>query len=140
MTCDTCMSMIIKPLKTVSYQAVLTDLSGCTATSETTLRVSQDERVYIPNIFAPQGQNVDNQRFTIFGGPDVARINSLIIVDRWGELMYEKYDFPANDLSAGWDGQFYGKTLNPAVFLYSVEVEFINGDKVQYRGDVTLVE
>lgn len=139
MSCDTCISMIAKPFTTVTYTAELMDAAGCMATSEATLRVSTDDRVYVPNVFSPTGNNENNQRFTVFAGPEVQLIHSLIIVNRWGELMYEQYDFPPNDPTIGWDGQFKGQTLTPAVFGYAVEIELINGVRKRVKGDLTLI-
>ena len=54
--------------------------------------------------------------------------------------MFSRKDFQPNDEYLGWDGSFKGKMLNPAVFVYVIEVEFINGKKKLYKGDVTLMQ
>jgi len=46
---------------------------------------------------------------------------------------------PASDPSYGWDGSFKGEPVNPGVFVYVVEVLFINGTNEQIGGDVTIV-
>ena len=40
----------------------------------------------------------------------------------------------------GWNGEFRGQPVNPGVYVYLVEVEFKDGVKVKYTGDVTLFE
>ena len=35
--------------------------------------------------------------------------------------------YPINELGVGWDGTFDGEIMNPAVFLWSLEVEYIDG-------------
>jgi len=37
------------------------------------------------------------------------------------------------------DGMFRGEELNPAVFVYLAEIEFIDGEVILYKGDVTLM-
>jgi hypothetical protein len=44
-----------------------------------------------------------------------------------------------NDPSHGWDGSVGGKILDPAVFVYYAEILLIDGRKILYKGDVTLV-
>ena len=43
-----------------------------------------------------------------------------------------------NDITVGWDGFFRGKLMNPAVFVYFAEIEFKDGVKIIYKGDVAL--
>lgn len=65
-------------------------------------------------------------------------IRSLLLFNRWGETVYEGYNFPPNDPVYGWDGSFRGQVMNPAVFAYVAEVEFSDGVVELYYGDVTL--
>jgi len=62
------------------------------------------------------------------------------VYDRWGELVFaSEENHPASDPSYGWDGSFKGEPVNPGVFVYVVEVLFINGTTEQIGGDVTIV-
>ncbi|MBK7410892.1 MAG: gliding motility-associated C-terminal domain-containing protein [Saprospirales bacterium] len=89
-------------------------------------------------MFSPNADGV-NDVFTIFAGPEVVRIRSLMIFDRWGEKVFEGLDLRPNDLSQGWDGTFRGKAMNPAVFGYLAELEFADGIVLVYNGSLTLV-
>jgi len=42
-------------------------------------------------------------------------------------------------LSAGWDGTFRGKELDPAVFSYYMNVTFVDGTSKIEKGDITLI-
>jgi hypothetical protein len=46
----------------------------------------------------------------------------------------------ANDLNFGWDGYFKGEAMDPAVFVWYAEVEFIDGSSQLLKGGVTLVK
>ena len=46
---------------------------------------------------------------------------------------------PLNDEQSGWDGTFKGKPMNPAVFAWFAEVEFIDDAVLLFEGDVTLL-
>ena len=45
-----------------------------------------------------------------------------------------------DDPAGRWDGTFRGNILDPAVFTWSAEIEFIDGSKKLFKGDVTLVK
>jgi gliding motility-associated-like protein len=100
--------------------------------------VDQTESVYVPNAFTPNGDGI-NDVFTVYGSVDVRKVNRLMVFDRWGELLYEATDFPANDLTNGWDGTFKTKKMNAGVYVYYTEVELLNGEKVIRKGDLTLL-
>jgi len=61
------------------------------------------------------------------------------IYDRWGEMMFENTNFSTDDPTQGWDGTFRGRRMNPGVFAYAIEVEFIDGATIKYNGDISLV-
>ena len=61
------------------------------------------------------------------------RVTALTIYDRWGGIIFSRTDFAPNLSELGWDG---GKA-QPDVFVYKLEVEYINGDRRTLTGDVT---
>jgi len=40
----------------------------------------------------------------------------------------------------GWDGKFNTEEMNTAVFAWMAEIEFIDGEVILYKGDVTLMK
>lgn len=137
--CDTCLLVKARPLESTLYTATITDINGCRATDKLLVIVRKDRGLYIPNAFSP---NLDgaNDEFTIFGGEDVVQVRKLIILDRWGEVVFEQKMFPPNNPAYGWNGIFRGQPLQPAVFTFFAEVEFIDGDVDLFKGSVTLVK
>ena len=79
--------------------------------------------------------------FMIFANNDkVKKINTFQVYDRWGEQVYLAENFDPNDPDYGWDGKLNEERLNPAVFVYWAEIEFIDGVTIIYKGDVTLMQ
>jgi gliding motility-associated-like protein len=74
----------------------------------------------------------------IYVGKGVKKINTFKVFSRWGEQLYAARNFYPNDNSYGWDGKFKGEKMNPGVYIYFVEIEFSDGLKIIYNGDVTL--
>ncbi|MEM9921494.1 MAG: choice-of-anchor L domain-containing protein, partial [Bacteroidota bacterium] len=137
--CSDCMRPLARPLNTTLYQIEITDEDGCTAQDELLLTVDKERRVYIPNAFTPNQDGI-NDHFNLFSDPySVRRITRLEVFDRWGGKVYQGDDLQPNDPSSGWDGSFRGEMLNPGVFVYLAEVEFVDGFRKMYKGDVTLL-
>ncbi len=125
------------PTYTLRYRVTVIDSNGCKATDDRLIIVDRTRWVYIPNVFDPNSS--ENNIVTVYGGPDVERIQSFLIFDRWGDAVHEVRDFDKNDLSKGWDGKARGQDVSPGVFVYYAEVLFKDGEVVLYKGDVTVV-
>ena len=137
--CDTCLRPFAKPLNNSNYQVLVTSADDCTATDEINIIVDKIRNVYFPNAFSPNDDGI-NDVFFIGTGKAVEQINSLQVFDRWGELIYDKINLPANDPLVGWDGSFKGKKMDSGVFLWAAEVAFIDGEIEKYGGDVILMK
>lgn len=114
------------------------DIDGCIAEDQVTILVSKERNVYIPNIFSPNGDG-ENDYFKPIFGPSVDRIVSLSIYDRWGRLIWEGYDMPANSEDSGWDGQFNGRSASQGTYIYLTYIRFQSGREVKYEGSINLV-
>jgi len=88
--------------------------------------------IYIPNIFSPNGDGVnDAVEVTAYG----LSTYSWAVFTRYGEKVFE-----TNDPDAVWDGTHRGKALDPGVFV--VHLQYVNlesGAEGQIVRDVTLV-
>ncbi|HHB79114.1 MAG TPA: hypothetical protein ENK85_07770 [Saprospiraceae bacterium] len=137
--CVHCLTPYAKPLTSTEYWITIVDKNHCEASAKINVMV-QDPDVYIPNIFSPQGDVQANWAFTVFANPRrVKNIKQLHVYDRWGTQIFTNKDFTPNNLSMGWNGQYRDKKAPAGVYIYSAEVEFINGKSKLYSGDVTLV-
>ncbi|MEP6795454.1 MAG: gliding motility-associated C-terminal domain-containing protein [Saprospiraceae bacterium] len=113
-------------------------LGSCVDVDYLLLHVNLDVNIYIPNVFSPNGDDI-NDFFTIYGDDRVRRVVYLEIFDRWGNQVFVANDFLLNDPLLGWNGTFRGLPMNPAVFAYIATVELINGKVIPFKGDVTLL-
>ncbi|MBK8566403.1 MAG: gliding motility-associated C-terminal domain-containing protein [Saprospiraceae bacterium] len=136
-SCQGCPSITVAPTQQTTY-TVLVDEGGCTDSDDITVIVAKDRPVYVPNAFSPNDDGI-NDLFKIYGGKSVSSIKSFLVFDRWGETVYEYYNFIPSDPVAGWDGKHRDAKMQPAVFTWFAEVEFTDGRIELYRGDVSLV-
>ncbi len=135
--CDTCSSFYLTPTDQITISIQVQD-GVCSDNDDLTVFVRKDRPVYVPNAFSPNGDGT-NDVFEIYTGNSVAKIHSFLVFNRWGETVHQYYDFDPNNPAAGWDGLHKGEPLNPAVFTWFAEIEFIDGIVELYEGDVTLV-
>lgn len=138
LSCLDCANPTAFPLSATSYTLTVTDAGGCTASATQLVQVKRGG-VYIPNSFSPNDDGI-NDIFLIFSdGKSVKEINSFLILSRWGETVYQGYHLQPDNFSQGWDGTHRGKKLDLGVFVYVAQVEFLDGKKRLYKGDVTMV-
>lgn len=139
--CDSlCYEFNIKPLFTQILEITVVDSTGCISRDEVLIKVKKDRFIYIPNVIYPGSQDPINSVLMVQGGKGVTKIKSFQIYDRWGEAIFEAFNFQPNDPSYAWDGTAKGKLAASAVFIWTCEVEFLDGVVELYTGDVTLVK
>jgi gliding motility-associated-like protein len=137
-SCASCPSTYAFPPVDQYITLTLTDTAGCVATDSVLIRVFVPKRVYIPTVFSPNGDQI-NDVFYIQAGEFAVSIDYLLVVDRWGNAVYELSDFPANDPDFGWDGTLNGREMFPAVFTYLTHIRFTDGEVLPFSGTVTLI-
>ena len=137
-SCTDCPFPTVRPTASTTYQVSVIDENGCAASDNVTVFVFLDRPIFIPNSFTPNNDGF-NDRLGIFAGPAVRGVRSLKIFSRWGEEVYSNENYPLNDDMSGWDGTYKGQELNPGVFAYVAEIEFIDDVVVQFEGDITLI-
>jgi gliding motility-associated-like protein len=128
---------VFTPLENQVLAVRILDTNGCATNARVLVVVKNNLDVYVPNIFHPeQGYN---NLIGVFGGRQVSLVESFMVYDRWGNLVHEVTDFPADGQSAGWDGRYRGRPLPPGVYVYQAVVRFINGRRRVFSGDITLI-
>jgi gliding motility-associated-like protein len=142
--CNNCPNPIATPIATTTYTATIYySEQGTTCTTSDTVTIEvlnscENSVIFVPNTFTPNGDGL-NDIFMI-RGIAATKINYLRVFDRWGQMVFEVTNGEANEPRWGWDGtNRSGEKLNPAVFVYTYEIECINGEAVGGKGNVTLV-
>jgi len=138
LSCNRCPNPLANPQFTTKYTVTITDRYGCTAKGDVTIKVvCNGQNFFIPNTFSPNGDGSNDMFYPRGSGLDRAKI--LRIFNRWGEVVFEKYDMPINVASAGWDGTWKGKKADAAVYVYQLEIYCKNGELLTYNGNITLI-
>ncbi|MGK0363296.1 MAG: gliding motility-associated-like protein [Saprospiraceae bacterium] len=126
-----------------SFKLRLVDINGCMGMDEVRIEIDRNRNIYIPNVFSPNRDGY-NDDFGVFGCLGVSRVVAAQVYDRWGELVADGTDlFPECESVNGtviWDGTFRGKVAPDGVYVYAIDIEFLDGKRLVYRGDVTVLK
>ncbi|HEY4798139.1 MAG TPA: gliding motility-associated C-terminal domain-containing protein, partial [Bacteroidia bacterium] len=134
---DTYTSALQNPSHTYSasgtFSVTLTTSNsiGCPNTKDTVVIVPPFSQLYIPTSFTPNGDG-NNDIYYVFG--KCLTDMTFRIYDRWGEKIFE-----TTDVNTGWDGMYKGEKENAGVFIYSFEGTLTTGEKVNQKGNITLI-
>ena len=136
--CANCLTQIVAPVITTAYAVSVTSVDGCSDADTMNLSVITKQHLYIPNIFSPNGDGV-NDVLQIGADDGVREISAMEIFDRWGNLVFGFEHKAPDDPEAHWDGLFKGQVLNPGVFTYKAVILYASGETKLRYGDVTLM-
>ena len=138
--CADCLRPTATPDRTTTYVVNVMSSDGCAATDSVLVIVDVRREVYFPTGFSPNGDGINDLYMPFANRARVARVRDFAIYDRWGETVFDGRDFLPNDPAFGWDGKLNGRPLNPAVFVYSATVEFVDGRVEVFKGDFVLAK
>ncbi|MEZ4920669.1 MAG: gliding motility-associated C-terminal domain-containing protein [Saprospiraceae bacterium] len=138
LSCGDCPDPVVDTLLFAhTFTVYVEDANGCEASDQLTIFVDKPRRIFVPTGFTPNGDFANDK--LLVHGQESARILEFQVYDRWGELVYSASDFQPNDTSIGWDGNFRGKPMNPGVYVWVLEAEYLDGTKETFSGNTTLI-
>lgn len=138
LSCSDCPFPQTTPDQIITYSVTATNNYGCSSTDKITIRgLCSNETIFIPNTFSPNGDNHNDYFYP--RGSGLYTIKSMRIFNRWGQTVFERTNFPANDVSRGWNGKLKNVKQPSGVYIYFLEVICNNGTVMTFKGDVTLL-
>lgn len=114
-----------------NYSIQFEDQNGCVITRYLQISLRNNDRVFIPNAFSPNGDQI-NDFWQPFIGSDFT-IKHCMIFDRWGNMVYQTKS------SILWDGRFNEMVCSPGVYIYYIELQNNTNQIKKWSGDLTLV-
>lgn len=119
------------------YQVQLIAITDkeCRDTAYQYILIDEIVQYFIPNTFTPDG-DAFNEKFTpIFSSVFIPQDYHFVIYNRWGEMLWESYDY-----SAGWDGTYGDGLVTDGVYIWQLNFRE-NGSDKKYEdfGHITLL-
>ncbi|MGV3609763.1 MAG: Ig-like domain-containing protein [Fluviicola sp.] len=120
------------------YHIVLhaTNAAGCEDIAVAVVSVIDELIFYVPNSFTPDGDEFNNVFFPVFSSGFDGQNYTLLIFDRWGEVIFESHN-----VEVGWDGTYIGQLCKEGTYTWKILIKERNKDKHhEYVGHVNLLK
>lgn len=136
--CRTCQNTSAIPFNDGYFAIHVIDDNGCEGLDSIFVRVRKNYEIYPPNVFSPNGDNI-NDLFYVQGSKSLVNIDELQIFDRWGNIMFNGINLIPASASSGWNGRSDGRSCLPGVYVYVIKGRFLDGFVKTVSGDLTLL-
>jgi len=138
--CNDCTSVNILPYSTGYIIASVIDENNCIDIDSLFLTVIEENLVHLPNIFSPNDDGVNDFMTINYFGRSVSIINEFRVYDRWGALIYEADNLTVNSGGILWDGYSENRTIPNGVYVYYLNLTYINGKKEEIFKSITVLK
>lgn len=138
LSCLDCLQPSFVAIQNSTYYLQLTDEYGCTFMDSTQVLVDPIRQLYIPTAFSPNDDGI-NDTFFIQSITQTATIKELMVIDRWGTVLYHIKNAPINDPQFGWNGAFNNQLVTGGTYLWIADVEYLDGAVEQLKGTIEVV-
>jgi gliding motility-associated-like protein len=132
---DTIAEPTASPTENTVFSAFVNDEFSCEKNDSVEIVVldvfCNEDYVFVPNAFTP---NDDGHNDILYVYSEMVRDIFFAIYDRWGKMV-----FSTKDITKGWDGTYKNKELDPAVFVYYLEVTCWDYSNFSKKGNITLL-
>lgn len=140
LTCPTPSGIVVN---TQQYNIRVTSTNGCTATDSVLVSILCDKaNIFVPNVFTPNNDGVNDYFYVTARGYNI--INKLVMYNRWGQKVYERYNFLPNIPNLGWNGvSGNSNTINngtSATYVYYLQATCDAGQTHSQKGTVVLIK
>jgi gliding motility-associated-like protein len=125
----------VTPRRTQYFSVTVTAANGCTAKDSVEVCVEPITEVYVPNIFSPNGDDLNDELY-VRNIPDQIKEGSFLfeVFDKFGQKVFEsKYQY------YGWDGTFRNKLCEQGAYTWHLVGQYFDNTFLEQSGKVVLV-
>jgi gliding motility-associated-like protein len=135
LNCNDCSNPIAAPSENTIYTIVGESSEGCIDTTYATVTIQEDNFLYVPNTFTPDGDEFNNVFIPCVSDSFDPQSYTLFIFNRWGELIFE-----SNDINIGWNGTYNGKLQQDGIYTWKILLKAKDIANIkEYHGHVLLM-
>lgn len=139
LSCANCPTPIATIKKSVCYSLLGINIYGCDAVDTICIKAfCESAQVFIPNAFTPDNDGVND--VLMVRGTGIKLVKSFRVFNRWGQVVFERANFTANDPNFGWDGRIKGALSVPDVYVYTCEVVCEDDTPFIFKGNVSIIK
>jgi gliding motility-associated-like protein len=124
--------------ETQTYTVTATSDSGCVAKDTVTIFVAcAGSDLLMPTAFTPNNDGVNDSYYPL--GRGIKLIKRFAIYNRFGDLVFEKENFPPNEKSYGWKGKYHSLDQPTGTYVFVVQSVCDMGQEVNQQGTFVLI-
>lgn len=105
--------------------------SSCITVDTVLVRIF-DNRIYVPNVFTPNGDGINDKLFVNTAG--IRSLHYFRVFNRYGRMVFQ-----TTDATIGWDGRFNNEMQPMDTYIWIAEVKDQFGQSTISRGNITLL-
>ncbi len=125
----------VYPTGKYNVQQIAATNNHCKDTAFMVITVKDEFTFYAPTAFSPDFDGI-NDVFRIYGNGIDKRNFSMVIFNRWGEIIFE-----SDDMFYGWNGSISGGEIcKPGTYTWLVNYRNTQGIEYSKSGSVTLIK
>ena len=137
LSCADCPNPQLEFIVQNQYQIYVENSYACNDSATIRIRLDKEALVHTPNVFIVNSTG-KNGSFKLQPGCVVNRIGSFEVFDRSGSKVFDANMDPIL-FDEGWDGYIRGQEGASGVYIWSAEVELMDGSLEKLVGDITLL-
>jgi gliding motility-associated-like protein len=123
----------------ISYVVNVKNIYGCEASDTIQIKVfCEDSQLFVPNAFTPDGDGIND--VLMVRGKGIVSVKYFRVFNRWGELVFERSDFPPNNITYGWNGKIRGAVGQSDIYVYTAAVICEAGATFVYKGNTSIIK
>ncbi|MGB0839334.1 MAG: gliding motility-associated C-terminal domain-containing protein [Chitinophagales bacterium] len=140
LSCTDCFDPIVQIAENTQYVLTVVTSTDCSKTDTLNIEVLKDYRVILPNAFSPNNDGI-NDYFSanIPSIASVTNVNKCLIYNRWGQEIFAQDNLSLDEIDQIWDGDLNDRPAEKGVYVYFLELRFIDETVMQYKGNVALL-
>ncbi len=141
LTCLDCPRPTARPDKSTLYSVIAENEKGCTGKAEIFITVNTEKPIYIPNVFSPNDDGINDVLELFSPSQGFLSIKSHIF-DRWGnEIFFQENDFNSQQ-GLLWDGSDKnGNRAANGIYVYYIKITSEEDSETQLiSGEVLLIK
>ncbi|MTB50592.1 choice-of-anchor L domain-containing protein [Lewinella sp. W8] len=137
--CASCPQPVLAAPRSQPISLAIDDIYGCTDSLVTFVAVDGRVPLYVPTAFSPNGDGKNDFVSVFANDQQVATILSFQVFSRWGQLLWEDYNFLPNITQRGWDGFLNGQRAPVSAYVWVATYELTTGERQEASGTVVLM-
>lgn len=138
-SCPFCLNTYLTPFEETTFVIHVETNEGCVAEDSITVRVNRDPVLYIPNVFSPNGDQINDEFYITTDPLNVRSIVEALIFDRWGGIIARKANLITEGTVEIWDGETSSGPAMPGAYVYLITFSLADGSQHATSGDVTVI-